>query len=396
MKFYNIAIVAFAIFTMPLAASAAISLSSEQNVDASQEETLEQKASRQLREWKNINTKNTKKFSDVFVDTEEDSEFNGLTHKKFKEWQSLCADLESDINKMIKHDKSNLKLDLNKWKSEKKNIHKALQNTHKESAIRAWEYSYNSITQTYNELLSADNNEVASEDVAKQQEPIETTANQNKTEDNYWFERMDSLENINKKLSVENDSLKSELRKNRPNLNYAFDVCVFMPLAIRYDSTYVNAGFKAAEDMVQTGAITDVDLIHDWNNYKILLENYGSYNAEIIKFIETKNNEFSHLFESEVNDAPENALGEHLKKRNAPNDEEFTKNHVDLITSEFKMKTQYGKFYNNEDCSIIYLDNVLNEYFDFLDAIADGYKPKPNSFTNFIKKYLDPDYQPKE
>lgn len=407
MKHINIAIIALSIFAAPIVISAAtlsnISTDVSSEVANPQDKNAEESAKDVLKEWKRINESLTKKTRKLFNDGGEAMSLNGVTFKQFNDWETLCSNIETDINEMIKtQGATDLKLNLKKWKSEKNTILKVLKSTNVDKSdadFQAWRNKYDAMTNAYNGLLlyysdraKDDNSENDSNTDAV---PVDAKQTNNVVYSDPWAAEKDELKKQNDILKATNDSLRNaltEVTRKRAKFDKAFDVCVLLPLAIKYDADYVSAGYEAAEEMINSNSISNPDMITDWEQYKGLMTNYGLYNNEVIKFIEEITNKYF-----STDDANEGRKSVGKLRNNDSSDNVNVKISIDDISylkDKFKREYEYGKFYNNENYSIIHLDNVLNEYFEILIQVASdndsGITKK--TFVKFIKINLDSNY----
>ena len=152
--------------------------------------------------------------------------------------------------------------------------------------------------------------------------------------------------------------------------NEAFKLCIFMPLAVKYDKGSTTEAHKIASDLIKTGHMTHEN-VKTWGLYQNLLLYYGKYNNEVITFIEKVKTNIS-----QNKDKPLNIV--------------YYKN---IFKQENYKYSQYYYRSNKEAASIKYLDDVLNEFFALLDDyVKRNENPSEKFFRNFIINNLDSNY----
>lgn len=147
----------------------------------------------------------------------------------------------------------------------------------------------------------------------------------------------------------------------------AFRVCLTFPLAVKYYPNGVNVALIAATQMVESGSVTDPELLGHWEKFKPLLTNYGKYNDEVIKYLQEQK--------------------AYMAKRGWKIDD------IDVIAIKRNLTTDlagYGSHYKKNYC-IKYLDYVIDKYFDRLEKAAAGkFTLSPAFYDFFIENELTP------
>lgn len=112
------------------------------------------------------------------------------------------------------------------------------------------------------------------------------------------------------------------------------------------------------------------ELIVQWNKFSPLLKRYGEYNHDVIRYIKS------------------------VQKKVNTQKGKITAADVKYYKDSIKYVTKYSECYNQE-VSIKYLDNVLDEFFGMLEGYAEEGREIPERvFTNFILNNLDSEYNP--
>ena len=168
-------------------------------------------------------------------------------------------------------------------------------------------------------------------------------------------------------IEQEYKTLKSQKDEFGKNLNGAFEVCTFYPLAVKYNKAYVDLAYNGAAAMVSAKAISnDPKIINNWNKFSPLLKNYGIYNEDVIKYI--------------LN------IKEMVMSKGGKIEPTDIYTFKELL--DFNMP-KYSKYYNHKEVSIKYLDDVIDEFFDMLNKSAASKRElSNNAFNNFIRIYL--------
>ena len=208
-------------------------------------------------------------------------------------------------------------------------------NITKETAM-LWNNRYTSFYNAYTNLLTLKNktNRTPSQNAASEQ--------------NY-----EKLRSSN--LLTENKELKSAATQ-------AFEVCLFYPLAVKYNKKYVDFAYKAATQLIDAKIDTENQSMRtDWDKYSPLLKDYEKYNNNVINYI--------NWCKKEINKCNGNI---------STNDITYFKD---------KLKFYYDLYKTN--VTITYLDNVIDEFYSMLEKnVSKNKNIEPNAIDNFIRIYL--------
>lgn len=311
-----------------------------------------------LGDWESINNSITQQINSTFESTDN---FRGLKKNDFDDWVSECKKLTGQFNTMLRSPNKKYSYDIEKWKDLNDQVHNAIKSgkfpgLNDSEKINLWKSKCDLFYDTFKDLKKG--NTTTKNDNSDNKDDARSIIEDSKPSSNWAYP---SSTNRMKKLQTENQKIKTSAEK-------AFDVCLLLPLAIMYDEDYVDCGYEAAKGLYEAGAITDPNMKADWIAFSPLLLSYGTYNNEVIRFLE------SHKKEIERNNGYVTELLLRKCKQNV-----------------YTLK--YGKFYNDENVSIIYLDNVLNEYFDFLESKVKSQEPISERFYYmFISTKLDSNY----
>ena len=311
--------------------------------------------------------------------------------KKFKaedvqDYRTSCEELITTIVAINNNTASTpVEFNIKKWWNTTKEFKKDFKNANIEPEdIYVW-YGlseeiykrYKDVIKEYNKNIPAVNNEAtaAAETPSTPKEDVYTTISQ--LQDSIYILKCDlnSLTKDYNELKGKEALYNEAIRKDSTysaSLNDAFRVCVFFPLAVKYNKEYVDYAYNAAEKMVIGQNGLPKELIVQWNKFSPLLKGYGYYNHDVIRYIKSVQRE----------------VKTHQNKITA-NDVEYYKVSIKYVMPE------YSVYYYNQEVSIKYLDNVLNEFFGLLEGYAEEGREIPERvFTNFILNNLDSEYNP--
>ena len=156
-------------------------------------------------------------------------------------------------------------------------------------------------------------------------------------------------------LRTKNQNLKSAATQ-------AFEVCLFYPLAVKYNKEYVDFAYKAAKQLIDAEIHTETPQMKtDWEKYSPLLKDYGLYNTNVISYINWCKSEITKY-----------------KGNISTNDITYFKD---------KLKFYYDLYKTN--VTITYLDNVIDEFYSMLEKnVSKNENIGPNAIDNFIRIYL--------
>ena len=330
--------------------------------------------------------KDWEKSNSIFTQYQEYIKFS----KKFKaeevqDYRTSCEDLKTTIDAINNKTASTpVKFDIKKWWETTKELKKDFKNANiKQEDIDKW-YSicesiydkYNKVVKEYNktENIPAVNNEAtaATETPSTPKEDVYTTIYQ--LQDSIYILKgeLNSLTKDYNELKGKEALYNEAIRKDSTysaSLNDAFRVCVFFPLAVKYNKLYVDYAYNAAEKMVKGQNGLPKELIVQWNKFSPLLNGYGDYNQDVINYIKSVQKKVK---------TKQNKI--------TATDVEFYKGRIDYDMPKYSI-------YYNKDVSIKYLDNVLNEFFSLLEGY-EGREIPDRVFTNFILNNLDSEYEP--
>lgn len=302
--------------------------------------------------WYSYQTDN---ISDILINAFDEigtDKIRQITIDEINGFIELSDDVKKNYNEMRKGKKIN-DTKIVEWKDYVERINKAIKNGDwpsydkitKETA-KEWKHLCDNFAKEYNRIKSNRNQRLASAPSSV------SNRGRGASEENY--EKL-----YNQDLRDENKDLKEGATK-------AFEVCLFYPLAVKYNKEYVDYAYEAAEQLINSNISTEAPAMKsDWNTYSPLLKNYGKYNDDVIKFIE-----FCERYIQKSN-------GIVLKKN------------IEYIKRN--LGTKLGDYYDyyNKEVSIKYLDDVIDEFFDMLNKSAASKRElSDNAFNNFIRIYL--------
>ena len=302
-----------------------------------------------------------------------------MTEDDFNNYKNLCSKLDSSITLMKnKNDfNSTIDFDINEWNNLSLKFKEAINSNLKDllkkdnnswEEAKTWEKICNALKIYYSKL--------ATEYIEAKYYYAESLV----AENNNQKKIISKLEGDIKVLKQDLNTTKAELNKFKTdntnfgnNLQKAFEVCVFLPLAVKYNKDYVDYAYLAANEIIcspQKGNI-DPRMRPDWYNYSPLLKNYGKYNSALENFINNIKNDKMLVDKKISKEEVEQIIGR-MK---------FNETNPDLV--EYMIK-----YYQN-DVSITYLDYVIEEFLKVLnDYAATGKEITDKLFTNFINIHL--------
>lgn len=314
-----------------------------------------------LGDWEAINNSITQQLNNTFENTDN---YRGLRKDDFEDWGSECKSKVGQFRAMLRKPGKKYNYDVETWKELNDKVYEAIKTgefpgLNNSEKIEEWKSKCDLFYNAFNDLKKGSVTSPKGNNSNRNSDDPRSVIEGSNPSPNWAFP---NSTNRMKKLQSENQKIKTSAEK-------AFDVCLFLPLAVIYDKDYVECGLAAAEGLYNAGAITKPDMKADWKAFSPLLKSYGTYNNEIIRILKGHENK--------------------LKRK---------KWHItEQLLSEFRddvYESKYGKFYNDENVSIIYLDKVLNEYFDILEEKVETQEPISDRFyNNFIHVKLDPNYQ---
>lgn len=306
--------------------------------------------------------------------------------KKFKaedvqDYRTSCEELKTTIDAINNKTASTpVKFNIKKWWEITKEFKKDFKNANIEQEdIYVW-YGlseeiykrYKDVIKEYNKNIHAVNNEATA--------ATDTTSTLYNTisqlQDSIYILKCDlnSLTKDYNELKGKEALYNEAIRKDSTysaSLNDAFRVCVYFPLAVKYNKDYVDYAYNAAVEMVIGQNNLPKELIVQWNKFSPLLKCYGEYNHDVIRYIKS------------------------VQKKVKTQKGKITADDVEHYkgSTVFDMP-KYSRYYNKE-VSIKYLDNVLNDFFGLLEGYAEVGREIPDRvFTNFILNNLDSEYNP--
>ena len=353
------------------------------------EETPAEKANKAVRSWnqgpnKDFCNKLKKTFGAV-------TDIAGFTKKEFEKYDSLSLVIINDIATMSSSEDYSTEIPKNNikdWYSLCGKMKKALEKGNiegiQEPNLKSWTGQYEALYNAYNELYKEYNKEYtakkkAADDLIKNgvdwatYSKLDSTYNSEKAK--YEAEITDlkqsiaSLNDTVAKYKKERDDCKAisdSLTNIKGNMVKAFEVCVFFPLAVKYNKDYVDYAYAAAEEMINSN-LTEIapEMKSDWKKYGPLLKNYGVYNEEVIAFVK--------YCEKEI---LEN------KGKLSANDINYYKGKIGVYMPN------YSNYYNT-DVRIVYLDDVITELFNWLNSAANNnIELDAKMFKSFINRNL--------
>lgn len=310
--------------------------------------------------WDDLANKYFKKYDDFIKTPDKKLRF---AKDEYDSYKTLCKELNAAIESMEnKSYYTTINFNIDKWLEAsdtfKDVIKKDLDGGKDE---KTWEANCKKLYDAYLKLADRFDTEkfYFAQSLINKNKELQNTINTKDTEINRL-----------KIIEQEYTTLKNQKDEFGKNLNGAFDVCTFFPLAVKYNKKYVDYAYNGAAAMVSAKAISnDPKIINNWNKFSPLLKNYGIYNEDVIKYIL---------------DIKEMVMSKGGKIE--PTDIETFKGLLDYNMPK------YSKYYNKE-VSIIYLDKVLNEFFSLLDGyVSNDRGLKESIFNNFILNNLDSGY----
>lgn len=311
--------------------------------------------------WDDLANKYFKKYDDFIKTPDKKLRF---AKDEYDSYKTLCKELNAAIESMEnKSYYTTINFNIDKWLEAsdtfKDVIKKDLDGGKDE---KTWEANCKKLYDAYLKLADRFDTEkfYFAQSLINKNEELQNTINTKDAEINRL-----------KIIEQEYTTLKNQKDEFGKNLNGAFEVCTFFPLAVKYNKTYVDLAYNGAAAMVSAKAISnDPKIINNWNKFSPLLKNYGIYNEDVIKYIL---------------DIKEMVMSKGGKIE--PTDIETFKGLLD-----YKMP-KYSKYYNNKEVSIKYLDDVLNEFFSLLEGyVSNDRGLKESIFNNFILNNLDSEY----
>ncbi len=266
----------------------------------------------------------------------------GISQKDVDSWKKCCDKIESNYKKMLNKESINDNV-INEWKSYNNKILKALKNgwpniTSEQANL--WEQYCKKFENKYNALKRS------------------TSKNGNSDRSTT---RLPSAKREQINISTNNEDLLKASTE-------AFELCLYLPLAVKYDKKSTERAYQIAENLINAG-VNDSEALTVWAKFGPLLKEYNKYNKDVIQYIES--------IKAKV-----------MQKGGYINSDDVN---TYRILIEYDLK-EYYHFYN-KDVSIKYLDDVLNEFFDLLENYAENERQlQERVFNNFILNNLNSDY----
>ena len=364
----------FKLFITMVIAFSAMTISAADQVDKNDQQPKPSENQDYYFKWKVLYDKCILKYDTCIMDAKKDDgkKLNKLkmSEVKFNSYKDLCSKLKPSIDQLKTASDFNtlIDFDINKWYELSCEFKDAIKNNIKDidkNSDEAWEKNCDSLKNYYSKLTESYKN--AKFNYA------EKLINENNNQKN----KISQLEAQNDTLTKKLKGVESELNKFKTDktnfgngLQKAFEVCVFFPLAVKYNKEYVDYAHLAAKEMIESDKGNIVKAMRDdWIKYEPLLLNYGKYNDAFIKYIE-----------------------ECKKEILAKSDKKITAEEVSRYQRgmEFNvnMKDYYINYYNKE-VSISYLDKAINQFFkELTEYTTNGKVLNDKFFNNFIYIHL--------
>ena len=269
----------------------------------------------------------------------------GITKTDINALSTLSNKVKENYEKMQRGEKVNDN-NITIWKQKSDEIYNKIYNN--ALKYKKWTKTYNITKETamlwnnhYTSFYNAYTN------LSKKKSP-QTSSHNGASEQNY--ERLSSSN-----LLTENKKLKSAATQ-------AFEVCLFYPLAVKYNKEYVDYAYDAAKKLIDAEIHTEtLAMKNDWYKYSPLLKNYGLYNTNVINYINWCKSVITKY-----------------KGNISTNDITYFKD---------KLKFYYDLYKTN--VTITYLDNVIDEFYSMLEKnVSKNKNIEPNAIDNFIRIYL--------
>lgn len=271
----------------------------------------------------------------------------GITITDIEALSTLSNKVKENYEKMQRGEKVNDN-NITIWKQKSDEIYNKIYNNALKD--KKWTKTYNITKETamlwnnrYTSFYNAYTNPSSSKKKSHQ-----TSSHNGASEQNY--ERLSS------------NGLQSENQKLKSAATQAFEVCLFYPLAVKYNKEYVDFAYKAAKQLIDAEIHTETPQMKtDWKKYSPLLKNYELYNTNVINYINWCKSEITKY-----------------KGNISTNDITYFKD---------KLKFYYDLYKTN--VTITYLDNVIDEFYSMLEKnVSKNENIGPNAIDNFIRIYL--------
>lgn len=322
--------------------------------------------------WKPLNNDVISKFDKAFGIM---NKVGNLTKDDYLAWKEACETIEANYNTMQNYTgDTNPFFDMPKaWK-----LNSTILKEIKDGAIEfdapkitEWENAYKAFGDQYEKLRkkSVEKFKEKHDGAEMLEEIIHDTIYVEKKV--YLTDYLDAeLQAEINRIKDENTRLKNEndaIKKQSKSYEDAFYACIMVPLNVKYNKEVVDLSYNAAKALYESGVVTDESYISGWEAYSPLLKNYEIYNNEVIAYLEKQIVRLDRYnWDLSVTD-------------------------VNMMKKDISIDiTGYGKFYGTE-VSIIYLDYVIDSYFDILMQAANGQRKISKSWLEFfIKNELKP------
>lgn len=286
----------------------------------------------------------------------------GLNKSDVDKWEKASKKIDENYKKLLKGEKVNDNT-LEEWKQYNHNIYNAIRRGGSKwsnldlSKAEQWNQSCNNLSTSYDNLKSKKN---------KKSNQGNNTGNNNNS---YRRAPQASEEEYRNHISRENNELSTENSEILNASAKAFEVCLFYPLAVKYNKTYCRLAYEAAKALIDLNiASIDSRMQSDWDKISPLLQKYGEYNEDVINYLN------------------------YCKSEIMSNRGKVTYSDIDHYKKMMRSKMNKYYYIYIDDETIPYLNNVLDDFFEILQEFANNDDAiKENFFNNFINVNLEPE-----
>lgn len=323
----------------------------------------------ELSDWKEFQDENIIPHLSHYFDKLRCTEMLNLKKEEYNIWQQYNTSVISNYNRLLNNDKIDENV-LQGWWQYNEKIYNAIKDEKwpgiSKKNAKDWYEKCKSFKKAYEGLNSRNKRNDKSKNNQTQSNQGNNTGNNNNS---YRRAPQASEEEYRNHISRENNELSTENSEILNASAKAFEVCLFYPLAVKYNKTYCRLAYEAAKALIDLNiASIDSRMQSDWDKISPLLQKYGEYNEDVINYLN------------------------YCKSEIMSNRGKVTYSDIDHYKKMMRSKMNKYYYIYIDDETIPYLNNVLDDFFEILQEFANNDDAiKENFFNNFINVNLEPE-----